>query len=112
MLHGAENVDERGAQAFLQGLDILQLLTCQPLVQVRNDLLGRIDADVRHDEETLEFLERVLVDLAARRQVREIVGKPAVSPVDARAQALDEAFLVLGLFLFPKHVVTIPSDAG
>jgi hypothetical protein len=67
--------------------------------------------DVCHDEQALEFLEGVFINLAAWCEIREIIGQPAVALVDASAQTLDEAFLFLGLFLFPKHTVTI-LDSG
>ena len=51
------------------------------------------------------LLERILVDLAARGQVREVVGQPAVAPVEARAQALDKSLAFGGFFLLPKHHV-------
>ncbi len=61
------------------------------------------------DEDVLEELEAELVDPAARRQVREVVGQPAVAAVQASAQPLDEAVFLLGLFFLRKHGYTFLS---
>jgi hypothetical protein len=47
------------------------------------------------------FLERILVDLAARSQVCQIVGQPAIAAVESGAQALDESLAFGGFVLFP-----------
>ena len=94
------------AQPRAQGLDIAELVAGQPLLEVGDDALAGLDPHVGHHEQRLEFLERVLVDLAARRQVREIVGQPAIAAVQPRAQAFEEpAFLlrVRLLLLFPAE---------
>ncbi len=101
LLDGRQDIDERAAQATTQRVEVLQLLACQALLQVLDDARRRVDADVGHDEHRFEIFERVLVDLATRGQVREVVGQPAVAPVDSGPQALDESLAFGGFVLFP-----------
>jgi hypothetical protein len=68
-----------------------------------SDALGRVDAHVSHNEFGLEVIEHVLVDLAARREVGEVVGQPAVAAIDPGAQPLDKALPWRRAFLFCQH---------
>ena len=107
LLDRGEDFDDSLPQAALQRLDIVEFLAREPLLQVGDDTLRRIDADIGHHEQALEFFERIFINLAAGREIRKVVSQPAVALVDARAQALDESLFLLGFFLFPKHTVTI-----
>ena len=59
-------------------------------MQALNDSLGRLDANVGHDELRFKFLNQVFADLAATGQVGKIVAQPTVTLVDAGAQPLDK----------------------
>jgi len=41
---------QRSTQAFAERLDILEFFACEAFLQICNDLLGRVDADVSHDQ--------------------------------------------------------------
>jgi hypothetical protein len=111
LFHRREDVHERAPEPIAQRLDVLEFLASEALLQVFDDSSRRVDADVGHHEQRFEFLERVFVDLAARREVGEVVGQPAVAPVKACTQALDESLAFCGFFLLPKHCVyKIPGD--
>ena len=100
-----QNVAQRLMQASLQRFDILEFFPGEALLEIRDYSLGRIHPDIRHDKQALEFLKDIFIDCAAWREIGEVVRKPAVTPVNASAQAFDEPFGSCGLFLFPKHTL-------
>ena len=58
----------------LERLDVTELFAGKPLAQASDDALRHVHTDVRHNESCLKLLEHVLVDLAARHEVCEVVG--------------------------------------
>ena len=101
-----ENVEQGTAQAGLQRIEVFEFAPRQSFLQVADNTFGRIDTHIRHDQPGFEFFQHILVNLAARGQVREIVGEPAVALVEACTQPLDEArslVFLWGVFCFSEH---------
>jgi hypothetical protein len=67
-----DGVGERGDQL----VDVVEFLARDLLAQLVEDVLRGFDAHVRRQQTRLELVEDFGVDLAARHQVREVVGKP------------------------------------
>ena len=88
-----EDLEHRGTQRAEQGLQVAEFLALHALAQRAEDLLGRLDADVGRDQARLEFVEDLVVDLAARQQVGQVVGEPGVAAIELGPQAGDEAGL-------------------
>jgi 16S rRNA (guanine966-N2)-methyltransferase len=81
-------------------------------MQVRDNLLSRIDADVSHHQQRFQLFQHGFVDYPAWNQVREIVGQPIVALVNPRAKAFDESCALFGLFFFSKHRYTFIRGIG
>ena len=93
-------------RARAQRVDVLELLALQPGLKVTDDAFGCGDADIRHDQQGLQLFEHVLVDLAARCEIGEIVRQPAVAAVEAGTKALDESLPRSGLFFLCRHRIS------
>src|SRR5262249_10588206 len=78
------------AQSVSQRASVGELLAGHALAQLRQDPLGRLDADVGSDEARLELFEDRGIDLPTTQQVGEIVGEPGIATVEAAAEAADE----------------------
>ena len=65
--------------------------------------LRRVDTDVGHDQQRLKFLEYVCIDFAARSEIGEIVGKPAVAAIQASAKSLDRNLDAQQVFSFLEN---------
>ncbi len=90
---GGEDVRDGRPQGCYQCRNVGELVACHPPLQVREDLLRRLDADVRHQQTALELVEDFGVDLAAAEQVRQIVGQPRRATVELAAQPVEETAL-------------------
>ena len=103
--YGLEDVQHGFAKTGLQCVNVLQLAPCKAFLQVGDDPFRGVNANIGHNETCLDFLEHVVIDFAAGCEVGQIVGQPAVAPVQAGAEALDEARAFFGsrLFRFSKH---------
>ena len=82
--------------AAIRARDVGELLARDARAQSVEDVLGRLDADVRAEQARLELLEDLRIDLAAAEQVGQIVGEPGVAAIEAAAQALEEAGPLVG----------------
>ncbi len=87
-----KDVDERRAQAFAQCGRVVQFLSPKALTESRDDIGGRLNPDVSHNQRRFEFLQGLLVDPAAGCQVRQVVGEPAVATVEPGSEPFDESF--------------------
>jgi hypothetical protein len=87
-------------QALAERIDILKFFACEACLQICNNLLACIDADVSDYEQGLKFLENALVDLATGRQVGKVICEPAIAAIQARAQSLEETLRLSGFFFF------------
>ena len=56
-------------------------------------MLGGFDAHVGGQQPRFELVEDFGIDLAARHQVREVVGQPGAGAIDLRAHAREKAGL-------------------
>ncbi len=102
-------------QAAPQSIDILEFLAREAFLQVSDNAPGSIDTDIGHNEFCFELVEHVLVDLAARCKIGEVIGEPAVAPVQACAQFSEKALACLGTVLvlaFCKHRCLLPPAGG
>jgi hypothetical protein len=80
-----EGVGERGLERFRVG----ELCAGDFPVQVGEDRLRRLDADVRGEQARLELLEQGIIDAPPREEVRD----PGRAAINARAQAREKAAL-------------------
>jgi hypothetical protein len=90
-------------QAGTQRIHVCKLLAGETALQVFNDACCRFDTNIRHNKLCLKLVENVFVDLPTGREVREIVGQPAVAAIEARTQLLHESLARLLILLFRKH---------
>ena len=81
---GSRMLDQAGAKCRVQGVAVRKFAARHFGAQVLQDLLCRLDADIRADQARLEFVEQLSVDLPA--------GEQAAEPVDERLRALRENF--------------------
>lgn len=75
-------------------------------MQVGEDRLRRLDADVRGEQARLELLEEGIVDAPPGEEVRD----PGRAAIDARAQAREEAVLAYG-WITEAFVITMTSPS-
>ena len=98
-----ENCGQGPPQAFAQCVDVFEFLAREALLQRSDNPLGGLDADIGHDQFGLEIIEHVFVDLAAWCKIGEIIGQPAVTPIQSRPQFPEEALARLGTILVRRH---------
>ena len=74
-------------------------------MQACHDTFRGVDTHVGHHELRFELFQDLLVDLATRREIREIVCEPAVTFVQPGSQATDKSLLLSGcrIFIPAKH---------
>ena len=55
--------------------------------------------------EAFQFFQERLIDLAARRQLDQVIGEPAITPIEPRPQAFEKPFLRkwLSFFVLANH---------
>ncbi len=98
-----EDVEHRALQSTAKCVKVLQLATRQAFLQVTDDPPCRFHADIGHDQQRFEFLEDGGIDSAARSKLCEVIGQPAVAPVQTGPQSLQEALSRFGLLCICKH---------
>ncbi len=86
-LDAAQHRQKRCAKRGQQRIRVAELTALDLAVQVRQEFLGRLDADVRGEQARFQFLEQRVVYLAAGDQVRD----PGGAAVDARPQPGEES---------------------
>ena len=88
---GLQDLEHGRAQRGEQRVQVAEFLALHAAAQRAQDLLGGLDADVGGDQARLEFVEDVLVDLAAGQQVGEVVGEPGIAAVELGPHAGEPA---------------------
>ena len=90
-------------QAGTQCIDVCELLAGETALQVFNDACRRFNTNICHNKLCFKLVENVFVDLAAGREVSEVVGQPAATAIEACTQLLYESLAWFLILLFCKH---------
>ena len=103
--NGLEDIQKTLRQSGLQGVEILQFLTRQTFLQAADDIVRRLYAHVCGNQPSLKLFQHVVINLAARREIGEIVSQPTVALIEARSQPFDEtgAAFIGGFLSFSEH---------
>ena len=79
-------------QERLEVLWRVDLLLLDALAHGRHELVGRLDADVRHDQRLLELVEQILVDVGiADDDLLDLVGQVLAGLVEPLLEAVKKS---------------------
>jgi hypothetical protein len=87
LLEGLQDLEKLRRECALERLRIGEFGARNPRMQVGQDGLGRVDADVALEQARFELVQQLGVDAPSGKEIRD----PGCAAIDARAQAREEA---------------------